>query len=102
MNLGLATVQPADVRVHDTGHERDRRPLHDEMLRSYLRLHDRECLRQRVARARGRHVGPQEIHQVVTRKLAPAFHRQADQQGEVLARAKADLLTGFGKQERCA
>src|SRR5205807_5907344 len=75
---------------------------HHEMLASDLFLQDREGLRQRVPGARRWDVGPEEIHQVVARELAPPLHREADQQGEVLTRAKADLLTGVGEEQRRA
>ena len=101
-DLGFAAVEAAHVRVHYTRHEGDRRSLHHEMLASHLLLHHREGLRQRVAGAGGRHVRPEEIHQVVARELAPPFHREADQQGEVFARAEADLLTRIGEQQRHA
>src|SRR5207249_5485292 len=101
-NLRLAAVEAAHVRVHGARNEGDRRALHDQMLASDLLLQDREGLSQRVPGAGRRHVRPQEIHQVVAREPAPAFHREADQQGEVLARAEADLLTGFGDQQRHA
>src|ERR1051325_2876467 len=68
----------------------------------HLLLPPREGLRQGGGGAGRRHVGPEEIHQGVTRELAPAFHREPDQQGEVFARAKADLLTRIGKQQRDA
>ena len=99
-NLRLTAVEAAHVRVHDAGNERDRRALHDQMLASDLLLQDREGLSQRVPGAGPRHVRPEEIHQVVARELAPALHREADQQGEMLARAEADLLTGFGDEQR--
>src|SRR6266498_1498638 len=46
-----------------------------------------------------RRVRPEEIHQVVARESLPRLDGEADQQGEVLARAKADLLTGVGQEQ---
>jgi hypothetical protein len=49
-----------------------------------------------------RHIGPQQISQVVARDPLTRFHGQADEEGEVLARAEADWLTGIGEQLRSA
>ena len=47
-------------------------------------------------------IGPQEIHQVFARELPSRFDGEADQEGEMLARAEADLLAGLSEEQGSA
>ena len=98
-NLHVARLERVQVHVHHPRGESERRPLHEHVLVADLRLEDRDRLRQRVTRAGCRCVGPEQLDEVVARKPPPGVEREADQDGEMLTRAKPHRLPGWGEQE---
>ena len=96
---GVGCVEPGHVRMYRVRGEGDRRALHKDVLPADLLLEDRQRLGQRVPRPRRGHARPEQVHQIVTREFPTGLDREADQEGEVFARAEPHLLPCLGEEQ---
>ena len=91
-DIDVASVELRDVGVDNICVQGQRGLLNLEMLTAQFALQDRDGLREGMTSVMRWNVGPQQLDQSVTRDTPAGVECQADEQREVLARAKPHRL----------
>jgi hypothetical protein len=94
----VAIGQMVCVHVDPARGKTDSRPLDNDRLPRDLRLDYRKTLSKRVIGESWRGFRPQEVGEIVARKLFARFQRETNEEGEVLSRTKPHLVAGNGEQ----